>query len=58
MTMGFNDLLKMPIEKEGSDLFLTIGTPPEHEGIRKNNPCSQQNNTRRHGQEDRLSDNE
>ncbi len=26
--MGFNDLLKMMIEKEGSDLFLTTGAPP------------------------------
>jgi twitching motility protein PilU len=26
--MGFNDLLKMLIEKEGSDLFLTTGAPP------------------------------
>ena len=25
--MGFNDLLKMPIEKEGSDLFLTTRPP-------------------------------
>ena len=28
----------MPIKKDGSDLFLTIGTPPEHEGIRKSTP--------------------
>ena len=28
MIMGFNDLLKMLIEKEGSDLFLTTGAPP------------------------------
>ena len=26
--MGFNDLLKMMIEKDGSDLFLTTGAPP------------------------------
>ena len=26
--MGFNDLLKMLIENEGSDLFLTTGAPP------------------------------
>ena len=26
--MGFNDLLKMLIEKEGPDLFLTTGAPP------------------------------
>ena len=26
--MGFNDLLKMLIEKDGSDLFLTTGAPP------------------------------
>ena len=26
--MKFNDLLKMLIEKEGSDLFLTTGAPP------------------------------
>ena len=30
--MDFNDLLKKPIAKKGPDLFLT---PPEHEGIRK-----------------------
>lgn len=26
--MRFNDLLKMMIEKDGSDLFLTTGAPP------------------------------
>ncbi len=26
--MGFNDLLRMMIEKDGSDLFLTTGAPP------------------------------
>ena len=26
--MGFNDLLKMMIDKDGSDLFLTTGAPP------------------------------
>ena len=26
--MGFKDLLKMMIEKDGSDLFLTTGAPP------------------------------
>jgi len=26
--MGFKDLLKLMIEKEGSDLFLTTGAPP------------------------------
>ncbi|MFT7015909.1 MAG: Tfp pilus assembly ATPase PilU, partial [Pseudohongiellaceae bacterium] len=26
--MGFNDLLKMMIEKDGSDLFLTTGAAP------------------------------
>ena len=26
--MGFNDLLRMMIEKDGSDLFLTAGAPP------------------------------
>jgi len=25
--MGFNDLLRMMIEKDGSDLFLTTGAP-------------------------------
>ena len=54
--MSFNGLLKMSIGKEDSDLFLT--TAPEHEGMRKTHPSSRQNNTRRHGQEDRLPDNE
>ncbi len=26
--MGFKDLLRMMIEKDGSDLFLTTGAPP------------------------------
>jgi len=26
--MGFRDLLRMMIEKDGSDLFLTTGAPP------------------------------
>ncbi len=33
--MGFNDLLKMVIEKEGSDLFLTTGAPPSMKAFGK-----------------------
>ena len=33
--MGFNDLLKMMIEKEGSDLFLTTGAPPSMKAFGK-----------------------
>lgn len=33
--MGFNDLLKMVLEKEGSDLFLTTGAPPSMKAFGK-----------------------
>ncbi|MDA1371138.1 MAG: PilT/PilU family type 4a pilus ATPase [Proteobacteria bacterium] len=33
--MGFNDLLKMMTEKEGSDLFLTTGAPPSMKAFGK-----------------------
>ncbi|PCJ22170.1 MAG: type IV pili twitching motility protein PilT [SAR86 cluster bacterium] len=33
--MGFNDLLKMMIEKDGSDLFLTTGAPPSMKAFGK-----------------------
>ena len=36
--MGFNDLLKMLIEKEGSDLFLTTGAPPSMKAFGKLTP--------------------
>ena len=36
--MGFNDLLKMMIEKEGSDLFLTTGAPPSMKAFGKLSP--------------------
>jgi len=36
--MGFNDLLKMMIEKEGSDLFLTTGAPPSMKAFGKLTP--------------------
>lgn len=37
-TMGFNDLLKMMIEKDGSDLFLTTGAPPSMKAFGKLTP--------------------
>ena len=36
--MGFNDLLKMMIEKEGSDLFLTTGAPPSMKAFGRLSP--------------------
>ena len=36
--MGFNDLLKMMIEKEGSDLFLTTGAAPSIKAFGKLTP--------------------
>jgi twitching motility protein PilU len=36
--MGFNDLLKMLIEKEGSDLFLTTGAPPSMKAFGRLSP--------------------
>ena len=36
--MGFNDLLKMMIEKDGSDLFLTTGAPPSMKAFGKLTP--------------------
>lgn len=36
--MGFNDLLRMLIEKEGSDLFLTTGAPPSMKAFGKLTP--------------------
>lgn len=36
--MGFNDLLKMMIDKEGSDLFLTTGAPPSMKAFGKLTP--------------------
>lgn len=33
--MGFNDLLKMMIDKDGSDLFLTTGAPPSMKAFGK-----------------------
>jgi Tfp pilus assembly ATPase PilU len=36
--MGFNNLLKMMIEKEGSDLFLTTGAPPSMKAFGKLSP--------------------
>ena len=33
--MGFNDLLRMMIEKDGSDLFLTTGAPPSMKAFGK-----------------------
>lgn len=36
--MGFNDLLKMMIEKDGSDLFLTTGAPPSMKAFGKLSP--------------------
>lgn len=36
--MGFNDLLKMMIDKDGSDLFLTTGAPPSMKAFGKLTP--------------------
>jgi len=36
--MGFNDLLKMLIENEGSDLFLTTGAPPSMKAFGRLSP--------------------
>lgn len=36
--MGFNDLLRMMIEKDGSDLFLTTGAPPSMKAFGKLTP--------------------
>ena len=36
--MGFNDLLRMTIEREGSDLFLTCGAPPSVKAFGKLTP--------------------
>jgi len=36
--MGFNNLLKMMIEKEGSDLFLTTGAPPSMKAFGRLSP--------------------
>lgn len=38
MGMVFNDLLKMMIDKEGSDLFLTTGAPPSMKAFGKLTP--------------------
>ena len=36
--MGFNDLLRMMVEREGSDLFLTCGAPPSMKALGKLTP--------------------
>jgi Tfp pilus assembly ATPase PilU len=40
--MKFNDLLKMLVEKEGSDLFLTTGAPPSIKAYRTLTPLVEQ----------------
>src|SRR3989338_4496202 len=40
--MGFKDLLKFMIQKEGSDLFLTTGAPPSMKAFGKLTPMSNQ----------------
>ncbi|MDP1932738.1 MAG: PilT/PilU family type 4a pilus ATPase [Gammaproteobacteria bacterium] len=40
--MGFKDLLKIMIQKEGSDLFLTTGAPPSMKAYGKLTPMSSQ----------------
>jgi twitching motility protein PilU len=40
--MGFKDLLKIMIEKEGSDLFLTTGAPPSIKAFGKLTPIMSQ----------------
>ena len=40
--MGFNDFLKMMIEQEGSDLFLTTGAPPSIKAFGKLKPLIEQ----------------
>lgn len=40
--MGFKDLLKIMIEKEGSDLFLTTGAPPSMKAFGKLTPIMNQ----------------
>lgn len=40
--MGFKDLLRIMIQKEGSDLFLTTGAPPSMKAFGKLTPMSNQ----------------
>ena len=40
--MGFKDLLRIMIQKEGSDLFLTTGAPPSMKAYGKLVPISTQ----------------
>lgn len=40
--MGFKDLLRIMIEKDGSDLFLTTGAPPSMKAFGKLTPMSNQ----------------
>ncbi len=40
--MGFKDLLRIMIQKEGSDLFLTTGAPPSMKAYGKLVPMSTQ----------------
>jgi twitching motility protein PilU len=42
VTMGFKDLLRIMIQKEGSDLFLTTGAPPSIKAFGKLIPLSTQ----------------